>query len=83
MIPIERAIQDMTPWVFDPRVARLELFQDGDQVVARAIVHMDAADQFTRLMVGATGRGATVHDAIIALMTFIEGNAYTQERGQP
>jgi hypothetical protein len=74
--PIERALADLTPWLFDRQVARLEMFPEEDQIVIRAIMHMDQADRFTQLFVGATGRGADAAAAIIALMTFIEGHKY-------
>jgi hypothetical protein len=77
MTPIEAALKDMTPWLFDRRVARLELFPDGDEIVVRAIMHHDSeTDPYTHLFVGASGRGPNVTSAILNLMKFIEGHSY-------
>jgi hypothetical protein len=73
---IEQALADMTPWLKDRQVARLEIFPEGDEIVIRAIMHMDQAERFTQLFVGATGRGPDARTAILRFMEFIEGRRY-------
>lgn len=76
MTPTEQALTDLTPWLFDRQVARIEIFPDGDEIVVRAIMHMDQAERYTQLFVGATGRGPDTQTAIIKFMEFIEGHRY-------
>lgn len=73
---IEEALKDMTPWIFDRQVARLEIFPEGEEIVIRAIMHMNQAERYTQLFVGATGRGPDAKTAILRFMEFIEGRKY-------
>jgi hypothetical protein len=65
-------LRDLTIWLCDPRVARLELYNDAGLISARFIVHADTGP-YTRLAVGAQGASTDAAGALAAVMWFVEG----------
>lgn len=72
MRPIDEVLNDLNPWIIDPRVARFEIFQDKGQTHIRAVVHMEP-HVYTRLAVGAVGSGADIQEALRMLIQKLDG----------